>query len=337
MFSSLKIANRKSPIENPPDWRPAVGLETLRLRAEILSRIRAFFAARKVLEVETPLLSAETVTDPHIHSLETRRHAPAGTAGMYLQTSPEFAMKRLLAAGSGSIYQICKAFRDGEAGSAHNPEFTILEWYRTGFDHHRLMDEVDELLQALGVTSKPALRLMYGEVFTQFAECDPFRVTTRELSSYACKYGLASGAAECLDRDGLLDFLFSHKIQPALRGDRAYFVHAYPASQAALARIRPDDPAVAERFEVFVRGVELANGYHELADGGEQRARFAADLVKRRMLDLASPQPGQRFLAALDFGLPDCAGVALGVDRLIMLAAGLDDVRQVMAFPVSRA
>ncbi|MCP4042016.1 MAG: EF-P lysine aminoacylase GenX [Gammaproteobacteria bacterium] len=328
---------RPSALDHPPDWKPAASRDVIRLRAEILARIRGFFAEREVLEVETPLLSAETVTDPHIHSLTTRCKLPGGEGELYLQTSPEFAMKRLLAAGSGSIYQVCKAFRDGEAGSAHNPEFTILEWYRVGFDHHLLMDEVDELLRVLGISEQPAERLMYREAFNRFGGCDPFQAAEEELSALATESGLVSEGANGLDRDGLLDFLFSQLVQPSLAGQRPYFIHSYPSSQAALARINPDAPAVADRFELFFQGVELGNGYHELADSVELRSRFSTDLAKRAALGMPAPQPGEHFLSAMTYGLPDCAGVAVGVDRLVMLAAGLNDVRQVMTFPVLQA
>ena len=321
------------------DWRPTAPPENLRTRARVLATIRAFFAARGVLEVDTPALAAATVTDLHLHSLATRYRGPGADDGLtlYLQTSPEFAMKRLLAVGSGPIYQICKAFRDGEAGRRHNPEFTMLEWYRPGWDHHRLMDEMDELLAAvLGVPA--AERLGYRDAFLRHAGVDPHRCSAERLTERLVEAGVAAPDPEGLDRDDLLDLLLTRLVEPHLgRDGSATFLHDYPASQAALARVRPDDPPVAERFEVFVDGVELANGFHELTDAAEQRRRFAADLAARRRRGLPRVPVDHRLLAALEHGLPTCAGVALGIDRLVMLACGADRLDQVLAFPVQRA
>jgi lysyl-tRNA synthetase class 2 len=348
-------------------WRPSASLETLRLRARLLAAVRAFFAGRGVLEVETPCLGAATVTDPHLHSLVTAprgdftggRGAEGSGRPLFLQTSPEYAMKRLLAAGSGSIYQLARAFRDGEAGRRHNPEFTLLEWYRPGFDHHRLMDEVEELLAAtLGAErpaerpidarpggAGPAERLTYAEAFRRHAGVDPFADPVRRLAEAARE--AAGGAVPELgdDRDAWLDLLMATAVERRLGwdGDRARptFVHDFPASQAALARVReplPEGgPAVAERFELFVAGMELANGFHELADPAEQRRRFETDLARRRAAGLPEPPIDERLLAALVAGLPDCAGVALGFDRLVMLAAGARSIEEVLAFPVDRA
>jgi lysyl-tRNA synthetase class 2 len=242
-----------------------------------MASLRRFFAERGVLEVETPALSAAAVTDLHLHSVACR--LDADDRPLYLQTSPEYAMKRLLAAGSGAIYQICKVFRDGERGRRHNPEFTMLEWYRPGWDHHRLMDEVDDLLQAiLGV--QPGERVSFGDAFRRHAGVDPHAASDGELRSRVAALGVA-GLAE-LDRDDLLNLLLSHVVEPHLGCGRPSFLFDYPASQAALARVRPGDPPVAERFEVFIDGLELANGFHELADPGEQRLRFEAALAERR-------------------------------------------------------
>jgi len=322
-----------APVPGGPDWAPSASLEHIRLRARLLQEIRRFFADRGVLEVDTPLLSQGAALDPHIESLVTRCGALADHA-LYLQTSPEFAMKRLLAAGSGPIYQICKAFRDGEAGRWHNPEFTLLEWYRPGFDHHRLMDEMDALMGTLLGTS-PALRMSYREAFAGRLGVDPFDATAGELLGLARTMGLSGGTD--LERDACLDFLFSLGVQPGLADRGAVLIHDFPASQAALARIRAGASPVAERFELFVGGVELANGYHELADAGEQRSRFEAELARRRARGLAVPPVDERLLAALAHGLPDCAGVALGVDRLIMVAAGAGHIDGVIAFPLARA
>ncbi len=323
-----------------PDWRPTASLENLRLRAELLAEVRRFFADRGVLEVETPLLQAATVTDLHLHSLSTGLDAPGAPRRLYLQTSPEFAMKRLLAAGSGAIYQICKAFRDGEAGRAHNPEFTILEWYRPGFDHFRLMDEIDDLLA--GVLGVPrAGRSTYAEIFERHLGVDPHRAPIRVLRRAAEAHGVDLAGAGPEDRDGWLQLLMGCAVEPELGRGRPSFVYDFPASQAALARVRPPvapgGVALAERFEVYVRGVELANGFHELTDAAEQRRRFEHDLERRRGAGLETVPVDERFLAALDAGLPDCAGVAFGFDRLLMLRAGVDDLRQMISFPADRA
>lgn len=318
------------------DWAPTAGPGALRLRARLLAAVRAFFAERGVLEVETPVLGTATVTDPHLHSLAT-------TSGLFLQTSPEYPMKRLLAAGSGPIYQLARAFRDGEAGRRHNPEFTLLEWYRTGFDHHRLMDEVEELLAAVlgerlpGGPSGKGERLPYAEAFRRHAGVDPFADGTERLAEAARELaGKDGGRTPDLgdDRDAWLDLLMATAVGPALGRERPTFVHGFPPSQAALARVRE---SVAERFELFVSGLELANGFHELTDPGEQRRRFERDLAVRRERGLPEPAVDERLLAALEAGLPASAGVALGFDRLVMLAAGADSIREVLAFPADRA
>ena len=323
-----------------PDWRPAASLDVLRRRAELLADLRRFFARRGVLEVETPLLSAATVTDLHLHSLSCALDAPGAPERVWLQTSPEFAMKRLLAAGSGAIYQVCKAFRGGEAGRRHNPEFTMLEWYRPGFDHFRLMDEVDELL-ALVLGSPSAERVTYAQAFERHTGVDPHLAPVRALRSAAAGHGVELAGAGPEDRDGWLHLLMGHAVEPRLGRGRPSFVHDFPASQAALARVRPAPGAgevdLAERFEVYVEGVELANGFHELADASEQRRRFEQDLGRRRRTGLPAVPIDQRLLAALDAGLPDCAGIALGVDRLLMLRAGIADLRRTISFPIDRA
>ena len=320
-------------------WRPTAALENLRARAEVLAEIRGFFAAREVLEVQTPLLSGATVTDLHLHSVTCEYRGPGAADGrtLYLQTSPEFAMKRLLAAGSGAIYQICTAVRDGEAGRRHNPEFTMLEWYRPGFDHHRLMDEIDELMaEVLGLP--PAGRLTYHEAFVQHARIAPHTADGAELARCARDHGIAQGEPLTEDdRDGWLALLMSHVVEPRLGRGRPDFVVDYPASQAALARVRPGDPPVAERFELYIEGTELANGFHELNDPAEQRLRFERDLAARREAGLPAVPVDGRLLAALEAGLPDCAGVALGIDRLVMLGTHASRIDEVIAFPIDRA
>ncbi len=309
--------------KQPESWRPVASLETLKLRARLLERIRAFFSARDVLEVETPILARATTPDPNLHSFETQYHGPGGPARLYLQTSPEFAMKRLLAAGSGSIYQICKVFRDGECGRLHNPEFTMIEWYRIGFDHHQLMDEVTQmitdLLQAC-IKHVPAERLSYRDAFERYAGIDPLSADATELSRCANHAGIMP--PPLLDRDGWLNLLMTHIIEPKLLSDRLTCIYDFPASQAALARLSSTDPRVAERFEVYLGSTELANGFHELTDATEQRTRFEADNTRRRQSGLSEMALDEALLSALDAGMPDCAGVALGFDRLVMLAAG---------------
>lgn len=324
-------------------WRPTAELATLRLRAGLLARVRAFFTARGVLEVETPALSAAAVTDPHLASFAVRYTGPGPRHGqpLYLHTSPEFPMKRLLAAGSGCIYQIARVFRDGEAGHRHNPEFTLLEWYRVGFDHHQLMDEVAELVTEL-LAGRLALaepeRFSYRELFQHHLNLDPHRASTAELAACAEKHSVPiPPEMPADDADPWLDLLLTHWIEPRLESGRLTFVYDYPATQAALARLRPGDPPVGERFELYVGGVELANGFHELGDAAEQRRRFELGNAARQARELPLMPVDENLLAALAAGLPACAGVALGFDRLVMLAAGKASLAEVMAFPVGRA
>ncbi len=323
------------------EWRPSASLENLQLRARILAGIRAFFAERGVLEVETPLLSASGLTDPHIDSFSTDYTGPGVPGGctLFLHTSPEFPMKRLLAAGSGPIYQVCRVFRQGEAGRRHNPEFTLLEWYRPGFDYHALMDEVEVLArQMLGEVagSGPAERLTVAEAFLRHAGIDPHRADAEAFAACAREHDLPPLAGSA-DRETWRDLILTQLVEPRLGGDGLCFLHDYPADQAALARIRPGDPPVAERFELYCQGVELANGFRELADPAEQRARFERERAVRAASGMASVPLDERLLAALEAGLPDCSGVALGVDRLVMLAAGAESIEEVIAFPVDRA
>ena len=329
------------------DWRPTATLEALRRRAALLAKIRAFFAERGVLEVDTPALCSRGVTDLHLHNLSCRVELPFGEPDggdgrgrtFYLQTSPEFAMKRLLAAGSGPIFQLCKAFRDGEAGRLHQPEFTMLEWYRPGFDHHLLMDEMDALLAAV-LRSEPAERITYGDLFLRHLSIDPHHAAPAELRVAAERAGVDAVGMDGADRDTWLHLLLSCVIEPELGREQPTFVHDFPASQAALARLRREEGAVhdvAERFEVYIDGVELANGYHELVDAAEQRRRFESDLAARRAAGLSEPPVDERLLAALEAGMPPCAGVALGVDRLLMVALGAERIDEVVAFPASRA
>ena len=316
------------------DWRPSASFDTLRLRARLLAQTRAFFHARDVWEVETPLLSQAATPDPHIHSFVVS--TPAGAKARYLHSSPEFPMKRLLAAGSGSIYQICKVFREGEAGRRHNPEFTLLEWYRTGFDHHALMDEVDMLVREL-VGGRLLLTdtqfFSYQEVLKRFAGLDPLNADIDALQDCARRHNVDVPALGD-DRDAWLDLLMSHVVEPALPRDCPVFIYDYPASQAALARIRG---GLAERFELYINGMELANGFHELTDADEQRRRFEAENQRRTQAGLSVMPLDEHLLAALAQGLPDCAGVALGLDRLLMLITGQVDIAAVLSFDSERA
>jgi lysyl-tRNA synthetase class 2 len=318
----------------PSKWSPTASISTLVQRAEVLRALREFFYDRGVLEVETPVLGSGGATDPHLQSLETRVGVGDPTT-LYLQTSPEFAMKRLLAAGSGAIFQIGKAFREGESGRLHNPEFTLLEWYRVGWDHQALMNEIDDLLAHL--LHEPAgERLTYGEIFRRHLAIDPHTASAKQLLAVLTQQGVRLSLEE-LDRDVLLQLLMTHVVEPQMPRDRPTFVFDFPPAQAALARLRLGPTVVAERFEVYVRGIELANGYHELRDADEQRRRFARDLTQRELSGLPKVTIDEHFLAALDSGLPTCAGVALGVDRLVMLAIGAQHIDEVLTFPIARA
>lgn len=326
------------------DWRPSATLEVLKLRARLLERTRAFFSARGVLEVETPALSGAATTDPALASFVTRYTGPRFPQGqaLYPHTSPEFPMKRLLAAGSGSIYQICKVFRDGEAGRQHNPEFTLLEWYRVGFDHHRLMDETGELvmdLLAQSMSLQSPERLTYRETFQRHAGLDPYAASPADFARAAETHGISVSPELVSDRapDPWRDLLLTHVVEPKLGQGRLTFIYDYPASQAALARIQPGNPPVAARFELYLNGIELANGFHELADADEQRRRFERQLHARKTGKLPAVPMDERLLAALAYGLPDCAGVALGFDRLVMLACGARTINDVLTFPLERA
>lgn len=309
-------------------WRPTASLPVLRRRAQMLAAVREFFAVRGVLEIETPLLCSSGVTDPALEPLLAQGASVAGER--FLQTSPEYAMKRALAAFGEPIFQIGKAFRDGEAGARHNPEFTLLEWYRPGFDHHQLMAEVAELVMHC-IGPRDLYTISYRELFLRELGLDPMLAESAALAACAREHvdtGNLSG-----DRDLWLDLLLSHVIEPRLAGRGLCFVYDYPASQAALARIvRAGDVEVGQRFELYADGLEIANGYCELADAAEQRHRFEADNALRRERGQAQRPLDEKVLAALEHGLPECSGVALGMDRLLMLAIGAADIREVLAF-----
>lgn len=325
------------------DWQPSATLDVLRLRAHLLARIRHFFVVRGLLEVETPALSAAASPAPQLASCALDYRGPYAPADgrLYLHTSPEYPMKRLLAAGSGSIFQLCRVFRDGESGARHNPEFTLLEWYRVGFDLDRLIDEIERLLHSVlaGIRELPAaVQYTYGELFRCFAGVDGLTADAASLRACLERHGHRppDGMTDAENSlDAWRDLVLTHVIEPQLRG--LVFVRDYPASQAALARVIDTTPAVAARFECYLDGVELANGFHELADADEQRRRFAAENRERAAAGLPSMPLDERLLAALSAGLPDCSGVALGFDRLVMCAIGTERIEDVLAFGIARA
>ena len=311
-------------------WRPTAAHAQLKARAELLQDIREFFSGRSVMEVETPLISLAGNTDPQIQSIRT-------DTGDYLRTSPEFALKRLLAAGSGDVFELGRVFRAGESGRHHNPEFTMLEWYRTGSSYHRLMDEVANLVKHCGrgkFSHYEEERLGYRELFLRHLDIDPFTADAGLLSATAKKHGI--GDID-LDRGQWLDLLISLVIQPELPEKCLTFVYDYPAEQAALASIRPGTPPLAERFELYLGSVELANGYQELTDASEQRQRFDAENNSRKKRGLPLSKVDHHLIAALEHGMPECSGVALGVDRLLMAISGKKAMSEVTAFPISRA
>ena len=315
----------------------ACSVAMLQARAGLYHTIRQFFAERGVMEVDTPLLSQAATCDVQIDSYDCASRDADGAASRYLQTSPEFAMKRLLASGVGAIYQIAHAFRSGEAGRYHNPEFSILEWYRPGFDLAALMDEVRELLQECLGRACPVHTVPYVDLFQQYLGVNPHLTTMDELATVARTKGLGDAAHICGDRlSDWLDLLFSQCVQPKMRPEVLYFVHDYPVCQAMLAKIE-GYPPVAQRFEVFFNGVELANGFDELADATEQRNRFENDRNTRSDLGKPDVPMPEHLLAALESGLPASCGVAIGLDRLLMLASDAGHMQEVLAFPWDRA
>ena len=314
------------------DWKPSASIEHLRARADWLKKARAFFAERDVLEVETPILSTATVPDPNIDSLVTTVNG----LSCYLQTSPELYMKRLLAAGSGPIYQIARVFRDGESGRLHNPEFTLVEWYRPGFDQFQLMAEVIELVTALtGRQAKemPVEYLTYQQLVGQHTNLDPLHEDWLALQEFCRSQGLECPVDD--EWDVALDWLMVTLIQPAMDG--FIFVYDFPASMASLARLHPDDPALAKRFELFIDGTEIANGFEELTDVQEQGQRFLDENQQRRQRGKPDVVLDQLFLHALEAGIPNASGVALGLDRLFMWSMQLERVSGAMSFALSHS
>jgi lysyl-tRNA synthetase class 2 len=318
-------------------WRPTAPLPTLRLRAQLLGLARTFFAERGVLEVDTPALVRHAVTDRHIHSASVQ--LPGHAVPLYLHTSPEYAMKRLLAAGSGDIFQIAHVYRGNESGRWHNAEFTLIEWYRCGYSMAQLMAEVAQLtrtLLAMGPQT-PVEYLRYAQAFELELGIDPLHADDAALRALAIAHRLDTQVARDCGRDELLDWLMGSAIGPRLGARGLCFVHHYPASQAALARLDPQDAGLALRFELYSQGVELANGFEELCDPVQQGARFELDRQQRMLAGLVAPAIDEALLSALAAGLPAVSGVALGFDRLLMLRLGETSIERVLPFPLAGA
>ncbi|GMQ87635.1 MAG: elongation factor P--(R)-beta-lysine ligase [Gammaproteobacteria bacterium] len=344
MSSSKSIpepANTSAVPKTDDLWRPCASLEILTLRATLLARMRSFFMQQGVLEIDTPLLSRFGSTDTFIESFLSSYTGPGGADGLplYLHTSPEFFMKRLLAAGSGPIYQLAHVFRNAELGRRHNPEFMMLEWYRPGMDHQALMDETDALLSYVlegFMDYQPAKRVPYRQWFRDGTGLDPWTDKVAAFRRFAeRRLDSVPEAMDDQELDPWLDLLVTHWLEPGL-GDQPVFVYDYPVSQASLARVRQGRFPVAERFELYIKTVELANGFHELADAAQQQQRFESENRVRERMGKPAVPIDRHLLAALQSGLPDCAGVAIGFDRLVMVAAGLPDIASAMPFPLSR-
>ena len=316
------------------DWQPSASFDIIKQRATLLKTIRQFMEDRNIMEVETPVLSHTGNTDPHLTSITTclQTAGKSPSLPLYLNTSPEFSMKRLLASGSGAIFQIGKVFRAEELGRYHQPEFTLLEWYQPGFDHHDLMDEIEDLLILLGYENSE--RKSYVEVFKSCTGLDPHLADNKQLHDKAVDLGLQGFNVE---RRELLDFLFSHSVVPALGGDRPVFVYDFPACQAALACISSNNPTVAERFELIIGGIEIANGFHELCDANEQLKRFKSENEYRKKHGLKEIPIDHHLIEALKGGMPASAGVAVGLDRLLMKIFGCNNIHEVMTFPHDRS
>ena len=323
-------------------WRPVASLALIRYRATLLKKIRHYFNERDVLEVETPILSSTTVTDPNIDSFTTDYMGPGylNIPKLYLHTSPEYAMKRMLAAGSGAIYQICKVFRQAEWGSLHNPEFTMLEWYRPDYGQYQLMAEIDELVRSLNDETFHIAETeyyTYSDVFQKYLGIDLMGIKNEDLIQCARDNHLKVEGLVVSDRDAWLDLVFSHLIQPKLTTNSLVFITDYPISQAALAQASNEDNRFAQRFELFFNGVELANGYNELTDASILMSRFKRDQQQRMQLNKAPIPIDMRLLKAIHSGFPQCSGVAMGLDRLIMVLANEKNIENIIAFPINRA
>ena len=321
------------PSESGLLWQPAASQEAIVQRAALLGYLRNFFSLRQVLEVETPVLGRYGITDPHIDSVGAR--ASFLENGGWLQTSPEYPMKRLIAAGSGPIYQVARVFRDGERGRRHNPEFSMLEWYRPGFTDAELMSETADLVCGFLGCEAPA-RIRYQDLFCDHAGIDPMSISIEALQEKSAEW-VSGELSQSLGRDDCLNLLLTHEIEPKLASAPPFFLTDFPASQAALARIKGSGRhATAHRFELYIGGLELCNGYWELTDPAEQARRFAEDNRQRRLMGKDELESDPNLLAALQAGMPDCAGVALGLDRLLMLKLGTTDISDVLTFPAER-
>ena len=341
--------------KDPDDWMPTASIEALKQRAVLIDAMRQVFHEAGYWEVETPILSHDIVVDAHLDPFVTEFFSgrlPAGSNGgkeLFLQTSPEFAMKRLLAAGAEAIYQISRVMRNGERGELHNSEFTMAEWYRAGDDHHAQMDFTEQLVRRVfsraaefradaPFAEEPFERLTYDQAFERYAGCEVLGLETREFAELASMHDAPPPEGlSWEDRDGWLNFLLAQIVEPELGQDHPTFLYDYPASQAALARVREDDPPVAERFELYISGVEVCNGYHELTDAEELIRRMQKQNELRQSHQARRLPESNRLLDAMRSGLPPSSGVALGVDRLVMLALGLSCLREVIAFPFPRA
>lgn len=324
---------------NNKQWPPTCSAALLHQRAELYQSIRLFFAEKNVLEVDTPVLSNAASCDVNLDSFSAfLDSSEQDRQRLYLQTSPEFSMKRLLAFGSGSIYQIAKSFRQGESGRFHNPEFTLLEWYRVDFSMAELIEEMIELLMLSFSENLAFTTVSYGQLFQQFTGLNPHSANLNELMTYASEQGNPEAINICGDSlaNGL-DYVFSQYIQPTLKKNVVYFVMDYPVCMAMLAKISDDAPKVAKRFEVYFKGVELANGYEELTDWKQQKKRFQHELAERKRAGLEPVPMDINLLGALEFGLPKCSGVALGLDRLLMLMTDAASIDDVLTFPIQRA
>lgn len=319
-----------------PLWQPSASMEALRLRAQLLQQIRTFFAKQKVLEVETPQLARHGVTDPYMPLIATKSPILEENHDWYLQSSPEYAMKRLLAAGSGCIYQICKAYRSREFGKQHNPEFTMLEWYRCDFDEQKLIEEIELLL--LTLFNATSIKKSYLEVFQEHLNINPHSISCEALEQIA--HENISVIMSSDNKNDWLNILMLDYIEPRLPYDTPCFIYDFPEEQAALAKIKPcnkSNSKVAKRFELYWKGLELANGYHELSDAEELKQRLEKESQQFNSHAQNQQQPDPFLLAAQQAGLPECAGVALGLDRLIMAATDAKTISQVLSFPADRA
>jgi len=323
-------------------WQSTLTWNNAQKRAKILQQIRQFFAERNVVEVETPALSQGTVTDVYLNAISCKydflADSPAGhSTELFLQTSPEFHMKRLLASGYGCIFQIAKAFRHEESGKNHNPEFTMLEWYRIGFDQFELMSEVENLLQVV-LGGNKAIFTSYQDIFITNVAVDPLEASFDELVEVLNRHDKAADwLIEMNDADLLLQFIFTEIIEPTIGIEQPQFIYDFPIAQASLAKRSIDDARVAQRFECYFKGIELVNGFNELTDANEQQIRFEEDNAKRKEQGLPVKPIDTNFIAALNHGLPQCSGVALGIDRLVMLALNIKNISEVQSFSIERA